>query len=106
MNKSKTYDKYFLSYSGASLPLKLVSQVEPGEIENRNTYFGADFDNNGRITVIQKSVYGEIELSHYYHYHANGNIKSADIHNIENEGVRLHFDETGKVTFQEMLDVQ
>ena len=34
------YDSYFLSYSGARLPLKLVSALEAEEIENRNTCFG------------------------------------------------------------------
>lgn len=98
MNDQKTYDKYFLSYSGAQLPLNLVSSIEPEDIQNRNTYFGADLDSDGRILLIHKRVYGDIELSHQYQYHDNGALKVAEIHNIEDEGIRLHFDREGSIS--------
>ena len=41
---SKSYDAYFLSYSGVRLPMKMVGALEPTEIDNRNTFFGVDYD--------------------------------------------------------------
>lgn len=101
MNDIQTYDQYFLSYSGTGLPLNLVSAIEPNDVHNRNTYFGANTDQSGRIYLIHKRVYGEIELSHQYSFHENGFLKSADIHNIEGEGIRLHFDNSGGIIGEE-----
>jgi hypothetical protein len=58
--------RYFLTYSGVRLPLKLMQPLEPNELDNRNTYFRASYDPEGRITAIEKLVYGEVELSHVY----------------------------------------
>ena len=56
--------RYFLTYSGVRLPLNLVQPLEPGELDNRNTYFRARYDPEGRVTGIEKLVYGEVELAH------------------------------------------
>ncbi len=48
------YDRYFLSYTGIKLPLKLTSPLERSEIENRNTYFGANFDTEDRLVPFIK----------------------------------------------------
>lgn len=106
MDDEKTYDRYYLSYSGAQLPLNLVSAIDPIDIHNRNTYFGANVDEDGRILLIHKRVYGDIELCHRYSYRENGTLKSADIHNIEDEGVRLHFDRDGNLSGQEEIGAE
>ena len=80
-----TYDGYFLSYSGVNLPLKLVGELEFAEVENRNTFFGACYNEQGQALIIRKVVYGEIEMEHRYSYHDNGALKSAHITNIDNE---------------------
>lgn len=103
MGSTTFYDQYYLSYSGAGLPLNLVSPIEPEDVHNRNTYFGAKLDESGRISLIHKRVYGEIELSHRYEYYPNGTLKLADIHNIEDEGIRLRFDENGGISGEEEL---
>jgi len=99
------YDRFFLSYSGVSLPLNLVSPVTAEGVENRNTYFGACVDDAGRITLIHKVVYGEVEMSHRYEYDADGCLKMAEIINADDEGQRLIFDADGKVVGQEEFDV-
>lgn len=94
-NAPGNYDDYFLSYSGLSMPLKLVGQLELGEIENRNTFFGARVNSAGQTTDIQKVVYGEIEMAHRYDYHPNGTLKSAHITNVDGEEQLLEFDDQG-----------
>lgn len=106
MTSTKDYDQYYLSYSGAGLPLNLVSPIEQQDIRNRNTFFGAMLDREGRISLIHKRVYGEIELSHCYEYYPDGQLKQAEIHNIEDEGIRLNFDPGGKITAQEEIPEQ
>ncbi|MFV8816601.1 DUF6156 family protein [Haliea sp. E17] len=100
MNDNTAYDQYFLSYSGARLPLNLVSQIAPEEVKNRNTYFGAMLDEQGRICLIHKRVYGEIELSHEYRFDANGVLESADIRNVDDERLVIIFDSDGNILDQ------
>ena len=96
---SDGYDAFYLSYTGIGLPLNLVGPLTLADIDNRNTYFGANFDADGRIARIHKVVYGAVELAHSYRYHANGVLASADIldANDGDEELRtLRFDESGK----------
>jgi len=99
------YDQFFLSYSGVTLPLNLVSPVTAEGVENRNTYFGACVDDAGRLTLIHKVVYGEVEMSHRYEYDTEGWLKMAEIINVDDEGQRLLFDAQGTVVGQEEFDV-
>jgi hypothetical protein len=65
--------------------------LEPGQIENRNTYFRGYFDEKERLTGIQKVVYGEIELQHRYEYR-DDTLHSAEITDADGEVTRLSFD--------------
>ncbi len=96
--QATNYDRYFLSYSGIKLPLRLMRELERSEIDNRNTYFGANVDEQGRIVLLHKVVYGTVELEHTYRYHDNGALRCAEIldANDSDETVRiLNFDEAG-----------
>ena len=83
--------KYFLSYSGRGLPLNLVSAIEPAGLENRNTYFRAEYDAQDRLTLCEKIVYGEVELRHSYRYRENGALATATIE-MDGETTELTFD--------------
>ncbi len=98
------YDQYYLSYSGAQLPLKMVSPLKPEDIENRNTFFGVNLDAQGRIMLVQKQVYGKVELTHRYGYDDSDRLAWAEIHSIDEEACRLYFDTDGKITHEEELD--
>ena len=87
--------RYFLSYSGVKLPLRMVSPLDEGELRNRNTFMRATYDDADRMIGCDKLVYGDIQLSHRYQYHANGALKRAEIHMDEDITV-LEFDETGQ----------
>ncbi len=71
--------RYFLSYSGVKLPLRLVNPLREDQIENRNTYIRSQFDDQDRVVTIEKLVYGEVELIHRYEYDEDGALKAAHI---------------------------
>lgn len=89
--------RYFISYSGITLPLKLVNELEESDLDNRNTYFRAAYDAQGRMVLCQKLVYGETELEHRYRYFDNGMLREAVIVMDEDEQV-IAFDEQGNRT--------
>ena len=87
--------RYFLTYSGVKLPLKLCQPLEDGSVENRNTWFQACFDAQERITILQKLVYGEVEMEHRYCYHDNGLLAQAEIVDAEGDVRVMNFDRDG-----------
>ncbi|MDD4914456.1 MAG: DUF6156 family protein [Methylococcales bacterium] len=88
--------RYFISYSGIKLPLKLVTPITEAELQNRNTFFKAFFDEQDRLMLCQKLVYGEVELEHRYSYYGNGVLKAAEITDADGELTVLAFDEAGE----------
>ncbi len=104
MDENYSYDDYFLSYSGAQLPLNMVNRLAPEEIHNRNTFFGVNRDENGRIVLIHKRVYGAIELTHSYTYNAAGKLAGAEIIDADEDGRRLGFDSDGKIVSDEEFE--
>lgn len=84
--------RYFLSYRGVSLPLTLVTELQPAQLEHRNTYFCGWFDSDDRLVRLQKRVYGEIELEHRYAYHPDGSLQRAEITDADGEITALEFD--------------
>ncbi len=85
--------RYFVTYSGVRLPLKLSQPLAESDLGNRNTYFRAWFDDQGRITGLQKMVYGEVELEHRYEYRDSGALWRAEIIDADGEVTVLRFDD-------------
>lgn len=72
--------RYFLTYRGVRLPLQLAEELSAEDVRNRNTYFAARYDATGRLTEIDKCVYGEIEMTHRYTWdEASGQLAQAVI---------------------------
>jgi len=90
--QQNTVRRYFVSYSGIKLPLKLVNEITEDSLQNRNTYFCGHFDADDKLTRCQKIVYGEVESEHVYSYHSNGALKLAKI-TEEDETRELKFPE-------------
>ena len=84
--------RYFVSYSGIKLPLRLVNEISADGLHTRNTYYCGHFDAADRLVCCQKIVYDEIESEHVYSYHANGALKLAQI-TEDDETRELHFAE-------------
>lgn len=87
--------RFFVSYSGVKLPFNLVNAIAAEALSNRNTFIRAYFDKAGALTGFDKIVYGEVELSHRYHYHDNGQLSRAEIVMLDEEPAALSFDEAG-----------
>ena len=71
--------RYFLTYCGPKLPVRLVSPLERDDVDNRNTYIRAQYDAADRLIAIEKVVYGEVELTHHYQYDEAGALRSAEV---------------------------
>jgi len=91
--------RYFVTYSGVRLPLRLVNPIEEAELGHRNTFIRAFFDAEGRLRACEKVVYGQVELSHHYMHHPNGLLRRAVIY-ADEEQRTLDFDETGQALGQ------
>lgn len=79
MTTTELKHRYFVSYSGVKLPLKLVNEISQQSLHNRNTYFCGHFDGDDRLMRCQKIVYGEVESEHIYEYDPDGVLKRAEI---------------------------
>jgi hypothetical protein len=90
MTQQNITRRYFVTYSGVKLPLKLVNEISEESLQNRNTYYCGHFDADDKIVCCQKIVYGEVESQHLYSYHANGALKLAEI-SEEDETRELNF---------------
>ncbi len=86
--------RYFVSYTGVKLPVKMVNPLELAGLSNRNTYIVATFDRQDRLTGFEKMVYGEIEISHKYEYDGDGVLRRAEIF-MDEETTEMLFDAQG-----------
>ncbi len=87
--------RYFLSYSGVKLPLKLVNELVESDTDNRNTYFRAAYDEQARMVLCQKVVYGELEMEHRYRYYDSGALEEAEI-TMAGETRQIRFADSGE----------
>ena len=71
--------RYFVTYSGVKLPLKLVDPLDAAELNHRNTFIRARFDGDDRLVECEKLVYGEVQLAHRYLYGDDGALRRAEI---------------------------
>lgn len=85
MTDTHTICRYFTTYSGVKLPFKLVSELGEHEIRNRNTFFRGYFAADGVLLGFQKVVYGDVELEHQYSYDDEGNLRQAEITDVNGE---------------------
>lgn len=88
--------RYFTTYSGVSLPLKLMEELPESGLANRNTYFLGEYDADDRLIALEKRVYGEVEMSHRYQYGGAGELLEAEITDADGETTVLHMDPSGK----------
>ncbi|RIX49859.1 MAG: hypothetical protein D3M94_00575 [Rhodocyclales bacterium GT-UBC] len=83
--------RYFTSYSGTKLPLKLVGELTADDMPNRNTYFLGTYNASQQLIRCEKIVYGEIEFRHHYRYDDSGQLAQAEIDNGDDEPTTLTF---------------
>lgn len=83
--------RYFLATNGVKLPLKLVNEIEPDALTNRNTFIRASYDGEGKLLRFDKMVYGDVELTHIYDYDEAGVLRRAEILMLDEEPTVLEF---------------
>jgi hypothetical protein len=88
--------RYFVSYTGVKLPVKLVNPLELADLSNRNTFIRAFYDEHERLLGFEKMVYGAVEISHRYEYYPDGVLKRAEI-TMDGDVTELNYDATGGV---------
>jgi hypothetical protein len=86
--------RYFVTYSGVKLPLKLVSPLDASELNFRDTFLRARFDAEDRIVELEKLVHSEVQLHHRYEYSAAGTLARAEI-TVGDETMVREFGESG-----------
>lgn len=84
--------RHYVSYSGVKLPLNLITPLEDDDIDRRITYFRGYYNAQDQLLKVEKVVYGEIEFSHDYQYHADGRLKSAQLCEVDEAPRVLNFD--------------
>jgi len=100
MPENAVCSRYYVSYTGVKLPVKMVNPLEEKDLSNRNTFIIAYFDKDDRMVGFEKMVYSAIELSHFYDYHPNGVLKSAEIL-MDDVTTFIHYDEAGALVATE-----
>lgn len=84
--------RHYVTYSGVSLPLKLVTPVEEEGLENRITFFRGYYDDRDQLMMVEKIVYGEVEFKHHYQYHEDGRLKHVELIEVDEEPRVMQFD--------------
>ncbi len=77
--------RYFLTYRGVKLPLCMSEEIAADALRHRNTYFRAEFDDQGRMQCVEKLVYGEVEMRHDYRYDEQGHLIEARISMVDED---------------------
>ncbi len=95
MTEQNFQTRYYTSYSGITLPLKLVGEIAADDMANRNTFFEGSFNDQDQLCLCRKIVYGETDLEHRYDYYDNGMLKQAVIIDEDDEQITLSFDQQG-----------
>ena len=95
MDKQELQCRYFTSYTGVQLPLKLVNELDAEGVDKRITYFIGYYDEDERLKIIEKFVYGEIEFSHHYEYNEDDELVKAILIEDDELPRTLVFDKQG-----------
>lgn len=91
MSTPRVPTRFFTSYSGTQLPLRLVGELAADAMRNRNTFVRGTFDDADRLIACERVVYGEVELRHDYSYHPDGKLARAAIDDGSGEANVLEF---------------
>lgn len=94
MPEGAVCSRFYVSYTGVKLPVKMVNPLEEKDLSNRNTFIIAYFDKDDRMVGFEKMVYAALELSHYYDYYPSGVLKTAEIM-MDDLTTFIEYDEAG-----------
>ena len=87
---------YFASFSGYSLPLKLVDKITKDEAVSRDSYYVGTYE-RGVLLRVEKYFQGSLFFKHEYFYYDNGTLKEKRGVNADGKEIIILFDEKGKM---------
>jgi len=68
--------QYFRTFTGYSLPLKLVQPIPKEEaLASKDSVYVGYFDEVGRLVKIEKFLKHKLVFTHEYEFHVNGKLK-------------------------------
>ena len=91
-NKQSLECRHYVSYTGVSLPLKLISPLDDVGLDKRITYFRGYYNEHEQLMALEKVVYGEVEFEHRYQYYPDGRLKSAELIEEDEEPNFMEFE--------------
>ena len=93
MDNKDAYDcRHFVTYTGVSLPLKLITPLDDDNVDKRITYIRGYYNEQDQLMALEKVVYGEVEFEHRYQYYPDGRLKSAELIEPDEEVNVMQFD--------------
>jgi len=96
MPEGAVCSRFYVSYTGIKLPVRMVNPLEEKDLANRNTFIIAYFDKDDKMVGFEKMVYGAVELSHYYDYYPSGALQQAEIM-MDDVVTLIDYDEAGNI---------
>ena len=87
---------YFASFSGYSIPLKLVDEITEDEAVSRDSYYVATYE-KGVLLGVEKYFQGSLFFKHEYFYYDDGTLKEKRGINVDGKETINLFDEKGKM---------
>lgn len=91
-NRQSLVCRHYASYSGVSLPLKLITPLDDDSLDRRITYFRGYYNDREQLVALEKVVYGEVEFEHRYQYYPDSRIKSAELIEVDEDPRVVQFD--------------
>ena len=88
--------KYFIGFSGYSLPLVPVDEVSKSKATSQRSYYKASYDGESRLRTFEKFLDGVQFFRHEYDYFPTGVIREARVTNADGQTVIHKFDESGR----------
>lgn len=91
-----TETKYFATFSGYNIPLKLTEEIPKELALKRDAYYVGFYDEDQRLTCVEKYLDGALFFRHSYFYREDGSLRESKTVNSEGIETVSYFDENGR----------
>lgn len=95
-NERQVEIRYYGTFSGYNIPLKLSEELTQPEALRRKSYYVGFYNETQSLFRVEKYLNGSLFFQHNYFYHENGSIRENRIVNSDGITTTNHFDAKGK----------
>ena len=88
---------YYGSFSGYSIPYKPIEELTYEEASQRDSYYVAHYDKEGKMTSFAKFLYGKFIFIDRYFYYTSGVLERREGVKFTGESYIQYFDEEGNL---------